>query len=127
MQAQVKMSDRLTFIVEGSTQKELFEKLAEVDKASEVFNVSQCGICRNKNVRFQIRTEEGKTGKNKGKMFKFYEMVCNDHKCRAKYSFGQLNEGGGLFPHKKDEEGNYLPNNGWTKFIKEEGDANQTS
>lgn len=118
MQALLKMSDRLTFSVEANTQKELFEKVAEVDTFAEVFGIQQCGCCKNKNIKFQVRLAEDK--KKKGKYFKFYELLCSNFKCRAKFSFGQLQEGDRLFPKRKDENGEYLPNDGWVKFKKEE-------
>jgi hypothetical protein len=44
----------------------------------------------------------------------YYEIRCVD--CGAKLAFGANKKGGGLFPRRKDAEGNWLPDNGWTKW-----------
>ena len=123
MQIQRKMSDKLTFVAEANTQKELFEKVAEIDKWAEIFSVESCGVCKNRNIKFQLRiTEPAKEGKNKGKSFKFYELVCTSPKCHAKMCFGQIQDGISLFPKKKDANGEYLPNNGWAKYEEKDTD-----
>jgi hypothetical protein len=37
-------------------------------------------------------------------------------KCGARLSFGVHKKGGGLFPKRKDNEGNWLSDNGWVKW-----------
>jgi hypothetical protein len=44
----------------------------------------------------------------------YYELRCTD--CGAKMAFGANKKGGGLFPRRKDTEGNWLPDNGWQRW-----------
>lgn len=97
-----KISDALTFEVDGADQKEIFEKLASV---GEVFGESNCGQCGKTNIRFRVREIEGN---------KYYELKCAD--CGAILAFGAHKKGGTLFPKRKDNEGNYIKNKGWTKW-----------
>ena len=36
--------------------------------------------------------------------------------CGAKLAFGANKKGGGLFPKRKDADGNWLPDGGWQKW-----------
>lgn len=91
---------------ECSDVKEALQFLSGV---SEVFSINKCGACKSEEVRPLVRHAA------KGKQtFDFYELSCSS--CKARLSFGQLADGSGLFPKRKDDEGNYLPNGGWTKF-----------
>jgi len=80
--------------------KEVFTDLA---KASEVFGQSTCGACNSANVTPVVREVDGNT---------YYEMRCNQ--CYHRLAFGQRRQDGALFPRRKDKEGNWLDNNGWT-------------
>ena len=60
------------------------------------------------NFRFVVRNVDGND---------YYELRCND--CGAVLAFGQHKKGGTLFPKRKDDEGNYLPNKGWHKWSPE--------
>jgi len=102
-------SRQLTFEVEAETQVELFQALASIQ---EVFDTeSACGVCGGKEIRFLHRTASKGT-----KTFSFHELLCKNPECRARFEFGQAMEGGALFPHRKDKDGNYKPNRGWTKY-----------
>ena len=104
MKAHFRTADgRITFEVEGEGQKGLFQQIATLQ---EVFEAEQaCGCCNSKRIRFQHR----KSGK-----FDFFEMTCNE--CRARFEFGQAQEGGTLFP-KRTKDGKPLPNGGWSKYV----------
>ena len=41
-------------------------------------------------------------------------MRCMD--CGARLAFGSHKKGGGMFPKRKDADGNYLPDRGWQKW-----------
>ena len=93
--------------VEGKTQKDIFEQIAQFQ---EVFDNPTCGLCGSTNIKFVCRTvqyTDEKTGKVKDA--KYYEMKCVD--CGAVLEFGQLQDGEDLFPKRKD---NYKTN-GWKK------------
>jgi hypothetical protein len=47
----------------------------------------------------------------------YFEIRCAD--CGAILAFGQHKKGVTLFPKRKDDDGNYLPNRGWHKWTKE--------
>jgi hypothetical protein len=102
MKVTFSVSSRLTLELEATTQKELFAQLASW---SEIFGTETCGSCESDNVKYQVRTVEEND---------YHEMVCNS--CRAKLAFGVAKKGGGLFPKRKDKDGNWLKDNGWVKY-----------
>ena len=105
-------SGRLYIKVEGANQKEVFKKLAS---AQEVFEADDlCGVCGSGDIRFRVRevTKGNKT-------FDYFELACG--KCFARLAFGQSNDTISLFPKRKDENNNYLPNRGWYKYQPKEG------
>ncbi len=98
-------SGRITFEVEGENPKVLFRELAAIQ---EVFDAeTQCGVCHGTAIRLQARKVDD---------FDFYELLCMNQECRARFQFGQAKKGGGLFPKRKDEDGHWLPNGGWSRY-----------
>lgn len=103
MKVKYRPSAKIEFECEASDVKEVITQLSSL---SEVFEESECGACKSKNVRFLKRTNKG---------FDYYEMQCNH--CHARLAFGQhKSEAKTLFPKRKDEDGNRLENNGWVKW-----------
>jgi ribosomal protein L40E len=92
----------LTITFEAETQKEVFKYLSSLE---EVFGETKCGKCGSENLRFVVRENDGN---------EYYELRCLD--CGAKLAFGANKKGGGLFPKRKDAEGSWLPDKGWTKW-----------
>ena len=88
--------------VEGKDTKDCFGQLAT---AIEVFANTHCGSCGAPGAVPVVRERDGN---------QYHEMRCKN--CGAVLAFGQKKDGGALFPKKKDKEGNWLDNNGWTKF-----------
>lgn len=93
---------------------ELVEFIADMQ---ELFDNTTC--TRNgkssDNVQFRVRNVDDN---------KFYELVCLDNDSDLRYAkkrFGVHKKGGNLFPHSKDSEGKWLPNNGWVIYNKESG------
>lgn len=76
-------------MVEGDSQKEVFQTLAEYQ---EVFSISECGGCKSINLRFSVRRQAD----SKGKEHNYYELRCQD--CYAKLPYGQHDNGQTLFP-----------------------------
>lgn len=103
MKAILKLSDKLTLEFDASGQKELFEELA---KTQEIFAHNTCGACGGTDLKFIVRVVDDN---------KFYEIGCTN--CGCKLAFGQHKKGGTLFPKTKDDEGKWLKNKGWTKYI----------
>lgn len=102
MKVLYKASDKLTFEVDGSGQKEIFKELAMLQ---EIFGEKQCGLCKNTDLKFICRTVEGND---------YYELKCTA--CGGILSFGQHKKGGTLFPKRKSDTNEYLPNYGWYKW-----------
>lgn len=99
-------NNRLTFEIEGATQKSLFEGIAELQ---EVFESDEaCGLCKATDLLFRVRTHDDN---------KFYELVCRS--CGAKLAFGQHKKGDTLFA-KRSDESSPLPNRGWYKWLPKE-------
>lgn len=118
------LGGKVTITVEGETQQELFETIAEYH---EVFAHEKCGVCSNTDVKFQVRMDKDEN--------KYYEVVCNKVGCKAKLPFGCHKKGGGLFPKRRwgslseaeqktrghgEPKGGYLPHSGWFVWKKEE-------
>lgn len=102
---------KITFEMEANSPKELFKKLALVQ---EVFDAdSECGCCGSGRIRFRSRQVD---------TFEYYELGCLE--CYARLQFGQHKTGGGLFAKRKDEDGNYLDNRGWSVYKKQETTSN---
>lgn len=102
MKVKYKVNNNLEFELEGSGQKEVFKELATIQ---EIFGEHCCGLCQKSNLKFVVRNVEGND---------YYELRCND--CGGTLSFGQHKKGGTLFPKRKDDENNWLPNKGWYKW-----------
>jgi hypothetical protein len=94
---------RITFEMEADNPKALWKKIALVQ---EIFDTDRkCGCCQSENIRFRSRQVDD---------FEFFELGCID--CHARLQFGQNKKGGGLFAKRRDEDGNYLPDNGWSVY-----------
>jgi len=100
-------TDKMSVELEGETQRDLFGQLAAFQ---EVFDETLCKKCDSTNVKFVVRQVEDN---------EYYELKCQD--CGAKLAFGCMKKGGGLFPKRKDPEGNWLNDRGWVKYNRETG------
>ena len=90
---------------EAETVKDVFKDLSVFQ---EVFSENTCGKCGSGNLRYVVRENEGN---------EYFELKCKG--CHAKLAFGVNKKGGGLFPKRKDIDGNWLPDNGWMKWNQE--------
>jgi hypothetical protein len=128
MELLLRVAGNLTVKVEGKTHTELFDGLSQ---AQEVFNTSECGACKSTDLRYVVRENDGN---------KYYELHCQNPKCRARLPFGQSKtKTGELYPKKRfaslgksekkkraaeqahaEKNGGFLPNMGWYKYQKDE-------
>ena len=95
-------SGRVSVALEAETQRDAFQQLSDFQ---EIFDEVACGKCASENLRFVVRTVDDN---------QYYEIRCSD--CGARLEFGSMKKGGGLFPKRKDKEGNWLPDGGWVKW-----------
>lgn len=87
------------FYIEGESPKDLFVVRARVE---DVFAAdTSCGRCGATDLRCRVRQVDEND---------YHEWVCGA--CRATLSMGQT-RAGGLFPKRKDKEGNILEKRGW--------------
>ena len=93
---------RVWLEVDSTSVKDAIRDLSDY---ADVFSHTSCGACQSQEVRPTHRQAQG---------YDFYEMTCLA--CGARLSFGQLRDGDGLFPKRKDKEGNWLSGNGWVKY-----------
>ncbi len=94
---------QITFELNGQDAKDVFRQLASVQ---EVFDVEhKCGMCNSQDIRFLARKVD---------KFDFYELECRE--CRARFAFGQSLDKVSLFPKRKDEDGKWLQNGGWSRY-----------
>ena len=103
MKARLKATDELWFEVDGETEEELFKQISRVQ---EVFQHQACGACGSTHVKFVCRLDSSDND--------WIEIVCQS--CRAKLIFGRTKKDQSLFPRRKDVDGNWLDNGGWTKY-----------
>ena len=101
MKANFKVN-KLSVEFEADSVREIWKQLSTFQ---EVFGETTCGKCGSENLRFVVRENDGN---------EYYELRCND--CGAKLAFGCHKKGGGLFPKRKDADGNWLPDRGWVKW-----------
>ena len=94
--------NRLNVEFEADTVRDVWHQLAVFQ---EIFGEAESGKCQSENLRFVVRENEGNH---------YYELRCND--CGAKLAFGANKKGGGLFPKRKDADGDWLPDKGWQKW-----------
>jgi hypothetical protein len=105
-------SGQLVFEVTAEDPKGLFAQIADLQEVFEAEVV--CGLCKGTDIRLNHRKSED---------FHFYELLCLAAGCHARFAFGQAKQGGRLFPKRKDEAGNWLPNNGWAKYVRPGSEA----
>ena len=105
-----------TIEINSENVKDLFREIASL---AEIFNEEKCGACGGTDIVPKTRNVE----KNK-KSYEYFEMNCGNPKCRARLSFGQKQDGSGIFPIRKldangkpdRENGSYGQHNGWSKY-----------
>ena len=107
---------RMTFRLTAETPKEIFQQIAGVQETFEA--ETACGVCGGEDIKFQRRLAGDKD------QYDYFELVCKNVECRARFSFGQSLDKKNLFPKRTDDEkekgddGYYLPNRGWVKYVK---------
>ena len=107
---------RLSVQLEASGHTDLWQKLSSFQ---EIFEESKCRKCDNEDLKFVIRKAASKDGK---KEYTYHELHCRNPKCRAKMHFGVINDdSGNMFPKRKDDDGEWLPDGGWVKYNRETG------
>lgn len=97
MRARFRPNDRVEFEIEGATPKDIFTELAQTE---EVFGEPYCGACESPDIYYKVRNSTAKKGKNTGKTFTYFEIVCRT--CGCFLPIGQHNnDKGTLFPDRK--------------------------
>jgi len=86
--------------VEGGV-KDVFKTCTEF----AILQESQCGACQSTNICPEHRVAQG---------YDFYSFRCGD--CNAELKLGQKRDAETLFPKRKNEQGERLPNRGWEKW-----------
>jgi translation initiation factor 2 beta subunit (eIF-2beta)/eIF-5 len=89
----ISRNNRLSVEIETESAKETFKKLA---RFQEVFDESECALCKNDELQFVVRTVDGND---------FFELKCK--KCYAKLGYGQHKVGNTLFAKRKKEDGSF--------------------
>ncbi len=97
---------------DGEDVKEAIKGLSS-SGALEVFVEQKCGKCGNTNIVPKCREVADPADKKGKTFFEYYELSCTNNKCWAKLALGQSKDGHGIFPKRKDDEGNWLPDRGW--------------
>jgi len=109
------LDNGLTVELEGKSQTDIWQQLAEFQEA---FGDTTCAakikgeIVKSNKVKFVRRTIDDND---------YYELVCVDSESPLffyKKSFGQHKKGGTLFPKRDVPEGCIPGLNGWHKYVK---------
>ena len=93
MIAQVKISDKLSINCEGETVHDLFSQISQVQ---ETFEDTRCRCCNQTNIKYVHRIVEDND---------FYEIQCQNSKCRAKLVFGTSKAEKKLYPKRFETDG----------------------
>jgi len=97
------MNGRLTFEVEGDSEKALFKAIAQLQ---EIFECDDsCGCCNSPAIHFSVRTIDGND---------YYGLLCAS--CGGELSLGQHKNNRTLFAKRLDEKGAARPNRGWKRY-----------
>lgn len=115
MKCQYRVNPDLMLELEAADQKQLFERMAE---AAEIFgNWRACGKCKSPDhkPRPVVRLNQKKQ--------KFYELHCTNPRCKARFVYGQSQNGPTLFPQRKFPKSHpqaeqYKPDDGWVVWKK---------
>lgn len=117
MQVEMQASKLFKITAEGNTHTEVFANLASL---AEPFSVSACGACDSPDIVPIMRVVDDNT---------HYEYKCRN--CNARLTLSKNKKGDTLFPRKKYNEkqsevkagkakaGEWIPNNGWEKYMSE--------
>lgn len=98
---------RMTVELEGNTQSELFEGIANFQEVFENNTATKDGVTSD-DIRYVVREVDDN---------KYFELRVNSGPLRGvKKAFGSHKKGGGLFPRNKDADGKWLPDNGWVRY-----------
>jgi hypothetical protein len=108
MKIQRKLSPNTLVEAEAATVLELFEQLSQLE---EIFRAGPCGLCKGTQVSFRTREVSG---------VKFHEALCLG--CGAAFTFGtRKGPAGMLFPQRKDGDGKWKANGGWSRWAPQNG------
>lgn len=104
MKVQRKLNNNTIIECEAPTMVELFEQVSQLE---EIFAHRSCGICKGTHTTYRTREVNN---------IKFHEVHCL--RCGAAFAFGlRKGAGGQLFPQRKDAEGKWKANDGWSKWV----------
>jgi hypothetical protein len=116
MQVTYKTADgRLTFTFDATNDKEVFARIGSIQELYEDGTVEIDGEeVPETDVRYRCRT----VGK-----FSFPEKFYKGNNAALRGYYKAYSEGeNGLYPKRKDKDGNWLPNGGWTKWEGNQGE-----
>jgi hypothetical protein len=80
------------------------EAFGFVGDCEQAFGMTKCGNCQSENISPIHRKAKG---------YDFYEWKCGE--CHHSLRFGLTIEDHVLFPKRKSDNGEWLPNGGWAK------------
>lgn len=107
---------RMTVELEGNSQAEIWRQIASFQEVFEDTKITKFEQTSD-DVRFTVRKDD-----DDNEYFELRYAGDNPKLFGVKKAFGQNKKPEGkLFPKRKDKEGNYLPDNGWVKYDKEQG------
>ncbi len=93
--------NQLQFELDAPEARLLFQQVAQIQ---EIFEAeTRCGCCESEEIRYSFRISG---------TYEFYELTCRA--CAAQFRFGQRKGTLELFPKRKDDAGESLPNHGWS-------------
>ena len=103
---------RMTFELEGKTQIDIWQQIADTQEVFENMNCTKFGE-EDDDVKFVVRENS-----DSDKFYELHYAGTNPKLFGCKKAFGCHKTGGTLFPQRKNKSGEYLPDNGWMKWDK---------
>lgn len=124
MKVQLKVAPRVFVEANGETQTAVFEQAAALQEVFATYH--KCGKCQSEDLRFVVRESDDDN--------KYYELHCQNSRCRARLAFGQHKVGGTMYPRRQEnkkqsimkgklEAGAWLPDDGWIKWNKDKQES----
>ena len=89
-------------ISQVDSEKDLFRAVANLQAIFAAEDA--CGCCQSTDISYRTRIIDDN---------EYFDLICNA--CSASFRFGQTRKGS-LFPKRKDEQNQPLPNRGWSVY-----------
>ncbi len=114
MQLEKRINATTVVRVNGESTVACFDAWIE---ALQIFGQDVCGVCKTAGAQLQIRRHG---------QHKFYEVACQNAKCKAKLGLVAMQDGR-MFPSRQNKDKTWKDNGGWEIYQPTNGQAREHS